>query len=202
MFRCALYQNPSSSLVSDCVAAMSEGLTSNFYNHFLTLFWGGSSSSNLNKSEPSVDTEWGRFCGIIMQLVKRSEVFSEGTSSLKPALSWDFLNNSEFHRNYCKTTSLSWILSSVKLGTQELAHESSIEAKPNGNCSLNSELLIKILESLHAVYECLKLDKLRKWYISDSAFLFVDFNFYILAVKFYIQLVVLLLMVLCTSICL
>lgn len=72
--------------------------------------------------------------------------------------------NSQFHKNYCKTNSFSSISSMYSLENQELDYTlSSLEAKLSGESSFYSELLTESLESLHAVYECLKLNNLRKW---------------------------------------
>ncbi|XP_031380609.1 anaphase-promoting complex subunit 1 isoform X2 [Punica granatum] len=164
IFRCALRRSPSSSLVNDCITAMAEGLCSSSYNHFLVLLWGDSDSSYLSKFDSSVDSEWDSFCSIMMRMCGRFKGSLAEHSASASSSSWEFLINSQFHRNYCKTNSFASIFSSGSLDIQELGHQqSSMEAKLSGESSFYSELLTKSLESLHAVYECLKLNNLRKW---------------------------------------
>ena len=47
MLRCSLRKNPSSSLVSDCITAMAEGLQSCFYSHFVSLLWGDNDAESI-----------------------------------------------------------------------------------------------------------------------------------------------------------
>ncbi|XP_010067541.2 anaphase-promoting complex subunit 1 isoform X5 [Eucalyptus grandis] len=163
MFRCALHQSPSSSLVKDCMEAMAEGMISSLYNHFLTLLWGDNDITYLSKADSSVDSEWVSFSSLMLQMCRRSTYISEKFPVSTCQSSWDFLVNSQFHQNYCKLSSFTGASSQAVLESQAVDCSRSVtEAKPTGDSTFYSELLVKSLDSLHAVYESLKLDNLRK----------------------------------------
>ncbi|KAK4776978.1 hypothetical protein SAY86_005666 [Trapa natans] len=159
IFRCSFDQRPSSSLVNDCITAMAEGLSSSSYIHFLTLLWGNVDS----KCDYTVDSEWSSFCRVLMQLCRRSIGSLTEHSVSETSSSWDFLMNSQFHKNYSKTNSFANISSIYSLENQESDNlQSRVGVKVSGDSSFYSEILTESLESLHAVYECLKLNNLRK----------------------------------------
>ncbi|XP_030534487.1 anaphase-promoting complex subunit 1 isoform X4 [Rhodamnia argentea] len=163
MFRCALRQSPSSSLVKDCMEAMTEGMISSLYNHFLALLWGDNDVTYLSKANSSVDSEWVSFSSIMLQMCRRSTSISEKLPVSTCQSSWDFLVNSQFHQNYCKLSSFTGASSQDELESQAVECSRSVtEAKPTEDNIFYSELLVKSLDSLHAVYESLKLDNLRK----------------------------------------
>ncbi|KAL3728507.1 hypothetical protein ACJRO7_033142 [Eucalyptus globulus] len=163
MFRCALHQSPSSSLVKDCMEAMAEGMISSLYNHFLTLLWGDNDITYLSKADSSVDSEWVSFSSLMLQMCRRSTYISEKFPVSTCQSSWDFLVKSQFHQNYCKLSSFTGASSQAVLESQAVDCSRSVtEAKPTGDSTFYSELLVKSLDSLHAVYESLKLDNLRK----------------------------------------
>ena len=163
MFRCALRRSPISSLTNDCIAAMAEGLSSSSYNHFLSLLWGDDDAAYLSKADSSVDSEWESFSSIIMQMCKKSGLNPPKRSDAVPSTSWEFLMNSNFHKNYSKLNLISAISSKMSL---ELLESDSSKSYSDGGRGLEklsySEPLKEILDSLHAVYENLKLDNLRK----------------------------------------
>lgn len=163
MFRCALRQNPSSSLANDCITALAEGLGSSFYRHFLGLFWKDGCPAAFSEAESSVDLEWDSFCRVIMKICRKSNIISEKHSNLVPHCAWDFLLNSQFHNNFCKINSLFGTSCALPLNQLESSFStSSIDGTPSSEKPYYTELLIECLESLHALYESLKLDNLRK----------------------------------------
>lgn len=162
IFRCALRQNPSSSLTNDCITAMAEGLSSNFYNYFLVLLWGDNNSAYLSEASSDVDSEWNSFCSVIMQMGQKSSLISQQDLNSVPDSSWEFLLNSNFHKNYCKFNFIAGI-SGTKLA---VLGPNSSRKEVDGSLILNdsfySELFMVTLDSLHSLYESLKLDNLRK----------------------------------------
>nr|KYP73070.1 Anaphase-promoting complex subunit 1 [Cajanus cajan] len=130
IFRCALRQSPSSTLANDCITALAEGLRSSFYRHLLGILWKDGDPAHLSEAESSVDSEWGCFCHVIMQICRKYCILSQKRSDSVPHSAWDFLVSSQFHYNFCKP--------------------------------FYTDLLRESLESLHGLYENLKLDNLRK----------------------------------------
>ncbi|KAI4306844.1 hypothetical protein L6164_030088 [Bauhinia variegata] len=163
MFRCTLQRSPSSLLANDCLTALAEGLNSSFYRHFLGLLWKDGDPAQLSEADPSVDLEWDSFCHVILQLCRKSNMMSQKPSGSKPTSAWEFLLNSQFHRNYCKTNSIYGISCAGSFHPQEQNSPTALTDDPESSEKpCYSELLTETLESLHAVYESLKLDNLRK----------------------------------------
>ncbi|XP_010253785.1 PREDICTED: anaphase-promoting complex subunit 1 [Nelumbo nucifera] len=163
MFRCALRRSPSSSLANDCITAMAEGLQPNFYNHFLGLLWGSGDSSYLSEADASVDSEWESFCGIIMQMCTNPRVTPTKCLDSPPYSSWEFLINSKFHESYMKSTSITGIPFKTSLDFCDFEHSTRyFGGRQSSEMSYNVQFLMDTLDSLHALYECLKLDNLRK----------------------------------------
>lgn len=159
IFRCALRRSPSSSLTNDSITAMAEGLSPSFYNHFLVLLWGDGDSGYLSEANSTVDSEWNSFCDAIMQMCKKSSVVSQET----PKSSWEFLLNSKFHKNYCKRNSMVGLASTTELDRSGLDPTRSIvDGIKSSDKSFYSDLLMESLDSLHALYESLKMDNLRR----------------------------------------
>lgn len=166
MFRCALRQSPSSSLANDCITALAEGIDSSFYRHFLGLLWKDDYPTDFSEAESNVDSEWDSFCRVIMKLCKKSNIVSQKRSGLVPQCAWDFLLSSQFHNNFCKVNSLFGKSCVVPLDQLESSSStSSIDGTQISKKPFYTELLIECLESLHALYESLKLDNLRKRYV-------------------------------------
>lgn len=156
MFRCAIRRRPSSSLANDCITAMAEGLSSSFYSHFLGLLWKDGNAAYLAEPDSSVSSEWDSFCSIITQMC-RSHVNSQKDLNSMPQSSWEFLTSSQFHKNFCKHNFINGV--SVR----------SFDVQEIDSCGLNKSetsfyvlLLMESMDCLHAVYESLKLDSLRK----------------------------------------
>ncbi|KAK6929487.1 Anaphase-promoting complex subunit 1, middle domain [Dillenia turbinata] len=156
VFRCALRQSPSSTLAEECVAAMAEGLSSDFYNHFLVLLWGDNNLAHSSMVDSGIDTEWESFRSIVRQMCGKSR---EQLSDPILSSSWEFLINSEFHKSYCNMLSTYGISS----GVQELpSTKSSVKDMLKPETSFYIQLLMECLDALHAVYENLKLSNLRR----------------------------------------
>ncbi|KAJ0045529.1 hypothetical protein Pint_06537 [Pistacia integerrima] len=163
MFRCALRQNPSSSLTNDCITALAEGLNSSFYNYFLVLLWGDGDSAYLSEANSAVDSEWNSFCGVIMQMGRRSTVTAQEPLNSVPKSSWEFLLNSNFHKNYGKFNFFPGLSSGTSLDVlRSDSSKSNLDGKHILKGSFYSGLFVATLDSLHAVYESLKLNCLRK----------------------------------------
>ncbi|XP_048495602.1 anaphase-promoting complex subunit 1 isoform X2 [Beta vulgaris subsp. vulgaris] len=162
MLRCALRRGPSYSLSNDCITAMAEGLSSPFYNHFLQLFWGNCETGDLSKANTSVD-EWESFRSVIMQLYRKSELTSQPESTHVSCSAWEFLVNSDFHKDYrdhklfheiSAEGSKDSLVNHISSSNREDVHDPEEQSY--------SKFLIECLDSLHAVYENLKLINLRK----------------------------------------
>ncbi|KAL5734362.1 hypothetical protein ACOSP7_032223 [Xanthoceras sorbifolium] len=163
MFRCALRRNPSSSLTNACITAMAEGLSSSLYNYFLALLWGDGDPAYLSESDSNIDSDWNYFCSIIMQMGRKSTPDDQQHLDMVANSSWDFLVNSKFHKNYCKFNFVTVTSSGTSLDAQRSdVSRSSVDGAQILQDSFLSELFAATLDSLHAVYENLKLDNLRK----------------------------------------
>lgn len=72
--------------------------------------------------------------------------------------------NSQYHRDYCGSNPFT--ISKMSAGYSEAdSSQFKIGAESSGESSFYSELLKASLDSLHAVYESLKLDNLRERYV-------------------------------------
>ncbi|KAF6170410.1 hypothetical protein GIB67_014340 [Kingdonia uniflora] len=161
VLRCAFRRSPSSSLVNDCITAMAEGLHSTFYSHFLALLWGDDDCTYANGADSCVDSEWAAYNNVIMQMCGKRKFEDKMQSKSTPHPSWEYLINSKFHKRYCKDTS------GVSFGStfdiQDIDNSNSYtEKKQSTDTSFYKQILVETLDSLHALYETLKLDNLRK----------------------------------------
>ncbi|KAF3433403.1 hypothetical protein FNV43_RR24505 [Rhamnella rubrinervis] len=174
IFRCAIRRSPSSSLANDCITAMAEGLSSSFYGHFLGLLWKDGDSAYLAEPDSSVNSEWDSFCSIIMQMC-RSSVNSPKHLNSMPQSSWEFLISSQFHKNFCKRNFINGVSSVTSLDVQEIdSFGLSLDGTQKLETSFYSELMMESMDCLHAVYESLKLDTLRKRDLELLALLLCD----------------------------
>nr|XP_029143708.1 anaphase-promoting complex subunit 1 isoform X4 [Arachis hypogaea] len=163
MFRCALRQSPSSLLANDCITALAEGLSSSFYRHFLGVFWRDGDPAHLSETESSVDSEWDSFCHVIMQLCRKSNDTSQKCSGSAAHSAWDFLLNSQFHNNFCKLNSMFGTSGAASLYQKKSNFSKSlVDGRESSEKPFYSDLLVESLDSLHALYENLKFDNLRK----------------------------------------
>lgn len=141
---------------------MFEGLRSSFFEHFASLLWGDGESAYLSDIHSHVDSDWESFSAAIMKICKRYSS-SPDHSSTSAETAWNFLTNSKFNIDYCKHTS--FVSVSLPTGIFSPGHNCSgsyLENEQNSDVSFCGQLLWESLESLHAVYESLKLDNLRK----------------------------------------
>ncbi|KAF9596426.1 hypothetical protein IFM89_011255 [Coptis chinensis] len=163
MFRCTLRRGPSSSLTNDCITAMAEGLHSTFYNHFLGLLWGDGDSAYLGNTDSCVSSEWEAFSSLILQMCGKLKSYPTKNSNAMSQSAWEFLMNSEFHKKYCKQTSLPGISVVPSHNLQDFdCSNSNTEGRHSSDKSYYTQLLVETLDSLHALYETLKLDNLHK----------------------------------------
>ncbi|KAJ8769461.1 hypothetical protein K2173_002951 [Erythroxylum novogranatense] len=160
MYRCILRRSPSSLLVNDCIAVMSDGFGSNFYNHFLLLLWGDSDSEYLSGVDAGVDFEWDSFSNAILRICENHCSKSRKCSSSQEFSSWDFLINSKYHDAYRKLNCIGFASSEASFDEGKMKVD--VECKRSSQNSFYFHLLEKSLVSLHALYESLKLDNLRK----------------------------------------
>ncbi|XP_048325794.2 anaphase-promoting complex subunit 1 isoform X1 [Ziziphus jujuba] len=174
IFRCALRRSPSSLLANDCITAMAEGLSSSFYSHFLGLLWKDGNSAYMAEADPGANSEWDSFCGIILQMC-RSSVKSSKHFKSKPQSAWEFLISSQFHKNFCKHNFVNGVSSVTSFDMQEIDSSGlNLDGKQKLETSFYSELMVESLACLHAVYENLKLDTLRKRDLELLAVLLCD----------------------------
>lgn len=142
---------------------MAEGLNSKLYNYFLGVLWGNSDSAYLTKSDMISDPEWQSFRDVILTLCKKSNSSSERHSSSDSHSAWEFLLKSRYHKHYYKNYTFARISPASSLethGTDSLVSCSDI-TENRGN-SFYLDMLKDILDSLHSVFENLKLDVLRR----------------------------------------
>ncbi|KAJ9539792.1 hypothetical protein OSB04_026298 [Centaurea solstitialis] len=162
MFRCTFRRYPSSSLANDCITAMAEGLEANLYNRFVVLLWGNGDSAYLSRVDSPVDSEWESFCAVILEIFGKYRKIPQGNSSLVSGSSWEFLVNSSFHEKYSKSHFMSGFSPRISLQNNESPSASYATSSQQLDTSYSFESLLDILDLLHAVYESLKLNHLRK----------------------------------------
>ncbi|KAL8144559.1 hypothetical protein V2J09_017591 [Rumex salicifolius] len=155
ILRVALRRRPSCSLVDDCITALAEGLSLSSYKKFLEILWGNSDFAYLSEADSSVDHEWKSFSSVIIEMFRKPVSNCLENSALFPTSAWDYLVHSEFHKNYCSFNFTDVITSDVSVGWTK------------SNASLMSretltQFLMECLNSLHALYENLKLIDLQK----------------------------------------
>lgn len=140
---------------------MAEGLHSSFYRHFASLLWGDDDSAYL--SNPLVDSEWESFTRAVMNICTRYGSLPSKLPSKLPDTAWDFLLDSKFHACYSKKASVSGIslMSTASFRGADYT-AANIHDEQNQEMSFYAQLLRETLDSLHALYENLKLDNLRK----------------------------------------
>ncbi|XP_047149623.1 anaphase-promoting complex subunit 1 [Vigna umbellata] len=163
IFRCALRESPSSVLANDCITALAEGLCSSFYRHLLGLLWKDGDPAHSPEAEPIVDSEWNSFCHVILQICRKNKIICQKGSDSVPHSAWDFLITSQFHYNFCKVNSIFGMPCAVSLDQQESNFDRSfVDDLQNSGKPFYTDLLRESMESLHGLYESLKLDNLRK----------------------------------------
>lgn len=162
MLRCSLHKNPSSSLVSDCITAMAEGLQSSFYSHFLSLLWGDSDAAYLCSSS-HVDSEWESFSYEITKVCTKYGRTSPTKSSTSRGTAWDFLISSKYHAQYRKRSSTSCAsFLPMSYRASSTGFHSFLQDEHSSDVSFYIQFMRETLDTLHALYENLKLNTLRK----------------------------------------
>lgn len=162
MLRCSLRKYPSSSLVSDCITAMSEGLQMCFYSHFISLLWGDNDPACLSSSS-HVDSEWESFSYEISKACARYERTLPTKSSTSSSTAWDFLIDSKYHAQYCKRSPISGTsFLPMSYGTSRTGFHSFLQDEHSSDASFYIRFMRETLDTLHALYENLKLNVLRK----------------------------------------
>ncbi|CAH9139623.1 unnamed protein product [Cuscuta epithymum] len=163
IYRCALRRFPSSMLANDCITAMAEGLKSSFYQHFVFLLWKNDDPAYLSRNDVTADSEWESFRNVIMKMWRCSTHTSKRPSGLTSCSSWEFLINSCYHRQYCQSNLIAGVPQLVSSNRQGFDASGLFEGRTQRSSNtFYHELLVEILDSLHAVYETLKLNSLRK----------------------------------------
>uniref|UniRef100_A0A0E0HD67 Uncharacterized protein n=1 Tax=Oryza nivara TaxID=4536 RepID=A0A0E0HD67_ORYNI len=165
MLRCSLRKSPSSSLVSDCITAMAEGLQSCFYSHFVSLLWGDSDAAYLCSSS-HVDSEWESFSYEVEKICAKYGQISPAKSSESPCTAWDFLINSKHHAKYGKQSRTSLPMS---YNTSSMSFHSFPQDGNSADVSFYIRFISETLDTLHALYENLKLNILRKQDLASLA---------------------------------
>ncbi|CAL9156743.1 unnamed protein product [Musa hybrid cultivar] len=160
IFRCSLRRNPTTSLANDCITVMAVGLQFSFYSHFATLLWGDFGSAYFFHSRPHTDSEWDAFAGAVMRICDRYGTRMQRQSPPVSGAAWEFLVNSKLHRRH----SIGRGIFSMNMPNCSGAdyNDSQIQDEQNEGRPFYSQLLAETLDSLHCLYESLKLDKLRK----------------------------------------
>lgn len=141
---------------------MAEGLSPSLYNHFLGLLWGDDDSNYVSTANSSADSEWESFCNVITKICQRPNTISQLSDSVSNS-SWEFLTKSKYSQQYLRNNYVAGALSGLSSNLKESDSSDAIAIHTqNTDETFCHKLLTEILDSLHAVYETLKLDNLRK----------------------------------------
>ncbi|KAL8463255.1 hypothetical protein ACS0TY_034046 [Phlomoides rotata] len=162
-YRCTLRRSPSSSLTNDCITAMAEGLSCSVFNHFLGLLWGDDGSTYLVKAYSRADSEWESFCNVITKMCQRPNATSQLLSDSVSHSSWEFLTQSNYNQQYLRSNCIAGTFPGLSSKLQG-SHSSNVVVADTQNTegTFCLKFLRETLDSLHAVYETLKLNNLRK----------------------------------------
>lgn len=180
IFRCSLRRSPLSLLVSDCVTALAEGLTTSLYNHFFGLLWEDGESSSSAGGNSILTTEWDSFSSVIMQMCNKCNGLQKDLSNLKPRTSWEFLVSSKFHKSFGERNFIDGTWHETSSDTHKLEPSyKTLDATQCSEKSFYSQLLADSLDCLHAVYENLKLEKLRKRDLELLSTLLCDISWFL-----------------------
>ncbi|KAL0452714.1 UNVERIFIED_CONTAM: Anaphase-promoting complex subunit [Sesamum latifolium] len=162
-YRCTLRRSPSSSLTNECITAMSEGLSSSLYSHFLGLLWGEDESTYLANANSSAATEWESFCNVITKMCRKPSTTSPLLSDTVSHSSWEYLIQSKYNQQYLRSNFVAGAFPGLSSDFQGFGSSGTIIADtPNTEETFYVNFLTETLDSLHAVYETLKLDNLRR----------------------------------------
>lgn len=141
---------------------MAEGLNPSLYRHFLGLLWGGDDSTYLAKANLCADSEWESFCNVITEICQKPNTTSQLSDSVSNS-SWEFLVKSKYNQQYLRSNYVAAAFPGLSSNFKESDSSDAIARHmQNTEEALCMKLLTETLDSLHAVYETLKLDNLRK----------------------------------------
>lgn len=144
---------------------MAEGLQYSYYTHFLSLLWGDNSSSYLADSDSGPDQEWESFSSEVSKIcnkfVHSPSKRNNPAYSLKETTAWDFLLSSRFHAQYRKQSLASLLSILADSGPTGGLYKCSY-GREQGVEESSYHMHLELLDSLHALYESLKLNILRK----------------------------------------
>ncbi|XP_051140465.1 anaphase-promoting complex subunit 1 isoform X2 [Andrographis paniculata] len=161
--RCTLRRNPSSCLADDCISAMAEGLGSSLFGHFLGLLWGDDDSTYLLDASSSPDSEWESFCDVITKICDKSESSLQSLSDSVSSSSWEFLIRSKYNKQYVRSNYIADAFPGLSPESHGFCISGATVAdRQNTEQAFYLKFLPETLDTLHAVYETLKLDNLRK----------------------------------------
>ena len=73
----------------------------------------------ITASDSNVDSEWESFSSIIMYMCKKSGLIPPKLMDTVPYTSWEFLINSDLHKNYFELNLITGISSKMSLELQE-----------------------------------------------------------------------------------
>lgn len=142
---------------------MAEGLSCSVFNHFLGLLWGDNGLTYLVKANSRADSEWESFCNVITKMCQRPNATSQLLSDSVSHSSWEFLTQSNYSQQYLRSNYIAGTFPGLSSELQG-SHSSNVDVVDTKNTeeTFCLKFMRETLDSLHAVYETLKLDNLRK----------------------------------------
>ncbi|KFK24970.1 hypothetical protein AALP_AA8G049400 [Arabis alpina] len=156
IFRCALTGDPSSSLANDCIAAIAEGLPSDLYSLFLSILWGDGYS---DQKGSNIHFPWEALCNVFLGICQKPTVVHLKQPKTSSESSWEFLLSSKFHKTYSRFHRGITSINPLDLEGIAPFDSQTVSGEIPGN---SLKLMAQSLDCLHAVYESLKMDNLRK----------------------------------------
>ncbi|EYU26801.1 hypothetical protein ABFS82_06G140000 [Erythranthe guttata] len=185
-YRCTFRRSPSSSLTNDCITAMAEGMSSSLYSHFLGLLWSDNNSTYLDKADSGADSEWESFRNVITKLCgNHSNATSRLLSDTVSHSSWEFLIQSKYNQRYFESNYVAGAFPGSSSDLQGLHSSAAVLAETqNTKETCFRKLLSDTLDSLHAVYETLKLDNLRRRDLGLLVVLLCDIAYFLHEVSY------------------
>lgn len=167
VLRCALRPAPVSMITEDCISALAEGLSPMLFKHFRKSLWSHECSTPLSSLDFKFDAEWETFSSLIMGWIRNMNSAYLKQEEVKINSGWEFLLCSKMHKNYLKAPCFSGL--SLPPALQPSTHSTQTElvstAVPTEDPSYHKQILMEMLDILHAIYEDYKLDILHSQYV-------------------------------------
>ncbi|GFP97654.1 anaphase-promoting complex subunit 1 [Phtheirospermum japonicum] len=139
------------------------GLSSSLYNHFLGLLWGDDDSTYLAKANSRDDSEWDSFCNVITKMCRKPNTTSQLLAEPVSCSSWEFLIRSKYNQQYFRSNCVAGSFPGISSDSKGIdSSGADVADTQNIEETFYPKLLTETLDSLHAVYETLKLDNLRR----------------------------------------